>query len=334
MDRSLSQISLDLINVFHQVAKLGSMTSASKVLFVTQPAVSHSIALLEDQLGFALFERTGRRLILTDEGRTLFQTTQNMFCALRQADRELKEMLLSKKEILRIGCPFLLLQTRLTPVLALFHKAHPEVRIRVEIENRMQPMLDLLREDKVDLLFLATPEQGRIETDFVEQTLGTYRYGFLASKDHFSFLQGKKLSLQDVNAHPIVILQIGNNTRDYLDRRFSEAGLTLNVQWETETMAVTEEFTKAGFGLGAMLLDDRPVVKHCNEGLFELTLKDALPTGRYLVLHHSQKVLPETAKQFLLMVHESAGTEDCFRDRGKRSLSECRHTTRRHRVST
>ena len=199
MDRVLSQISLDLLNVFHQVAKFGSMTLASKALFITQPAVSHSIALLEGQLGYPLFERAGRKLLLTDEGKTLFQTTNGLFSVLAEGERQLKDLRSAKTGVLKIGCPFLLLQTCLTPVLAAFHKAHPEVRIRVEIENRMQPMLDLLRQDKVDLLFLATPEQGRIESEFAERTLGTYRYAFLASKDHFPFLREKTLALQDVN---------------------------------------------------------------------------------------------------------------------------------------
>jgi len=309
MDRVLSQISLDLLNVFHQVAKFGSMTLASKALFITQPAVSHSIALLEGQLGYPLFERAGRKLLLTDEGKTLFQTTNGLFSVLAEGERQLKDLRSAKTGVLKIGCPFLLLQTCLTPVLAAFHKAHPEVRIRVEIENRMQPMLDLLRQDKVDLLFLATPEQGRIESEFAERTLGTYRYAFLASKDHFPFLREKTLALQDVNEQPIVILRPGNNTRDYLERRFAKAGLVLNVQWETETMAVTEEFTKAGFGLGAMLLDNRPIVAPHHEGLFELKIKEDLPTGRYLVLHHSQKSLSENAVRFLTMARHFADGE-------------------------
>lgn len=306
MDRPLSQISLDLLQVFHQVAKFGSMTLASKALFITQPAVSHAVAQLESQLGYLVFERVGRKLVLTDEGKALFKTTRDVVSALTDGERSLKDLRAQKTGVLRIGCPFLLLQTCLTPVLAAFHRDYPEVRIRVEIENRMQPMIDLLREDKIDLLFLAAPHKGRIETEFAEQTLGTYRYAFLASKTHFAKLHGKELSLADVNEHPIVILRPGNNTRDFLERRFAEAGLVLNVQWETETMAVTEEFTKAGFGIGAMLLDNRPIVAPHHEGLFELKIKEDLPTGRYLVLHHSQKSLSENAVRFLRMARDFA----------------------------
>lgn len=49
---------------------------------------------------------------------------------------------------------------------------------------------------------------------------------------------------------------------------------------------------KAGFGVGAMLLDDHSVVEPHHEGLFELNVRDALPTGRYIVLHRCETTLP------------------------------------------
>lgn len=59
---------------------------------------------------------------------------------------------------------------------------------------------------------------------------------------------------------------------------------------------------KAGFGVGAMLLDDHSVVEPHHEGLFELNVRDALPTGRYIVLHRCETILPESAKRFLNLV--------------------------------
>ncbi|MGN1208902.1 MAG: LysR family transcriptional regulator substrate-binding protein, partial [Duodenibacillus sp.] len=152
---------------------------------------------------------------------------------------------------------------------------------------------------KVDLLFLATPEKKRIDAEFAQEELGTYRYALMASREHFPELFGKRLSLEAVNRYPIVILRPGNNTRDCLERVFAEAGLQMNVQWETETMALTEEFTKSGFGIGAMIADDQPLTHSEVPGVFELQLEAPLPGGRHFVLHRQETTLPSSAQMFL-----------------------------------
>ena len=59
---------------------------------------------------------------------------------------------------------------------------------------------------------------------------------------------------------------------------------------------------KTGFMVGVNLLDDHPVVEPHHEGLFELNVRDALPTVRYIVLHRCQTTLPESANRFLNLV--------------------------------
>lgn len=304
MMKHLQDVSLDLLRVFDRVARTGSMTAAARSLFLTQPAISHSIAQLEDELGCRLFLRANRRLILTDEGASVFATTNRLHEALAAGERSLQEARARRTGLLRIGCPYLILQTCLTPLLAAYHKAHPDVRIQIEIENRMRPMLELVHARKVDLLFLATPEAGVIDSALASETLGYFHYAFKASREHFPQLIGRTLTLEEINRHPIVILRAGNNTRDYLEQVFAQAGLKLNVQWETLTMGLTEEFTKAGFGIGAMLVSKNPIVKPHHEGLFTLKTAAALPNGRYLVFQRPHDLPSPAAVEFLSLVRE------------------------------
>ena len=59
---------------------------------------------------------------------------------------------------------------------------------------------------------------------------------------------------------------------------------------------------KTGIKVGVNLLDDRPDVEPPHEGMFALKVRDALPTGRYIVLHRCQTTLPESANRFLNLV--------------------------------
>ena len=68
----------DKLRVFHAVAEAGSFTRAGDILHLSQSAVSRQVASLEESLSVVLFHRHSRGLILTEQGETLFSTTQNV----------------------------------------------------------------------------------------------------------------------------------------------------------------------------------------------------------------------------------------------------------------
>lgn len=69
-------------------------------------------------------------------------------------------------------------------------------------------------------------------------------------------------------------------------------------------MGLTEEFTKAGFGIGAMLVSKNPIVKPHHEGLFTLKTAAALPSGHYLVFQRPHDQPSHAAIEFLSLVRE------------------------------
>lgn len=278
----------------------------SRALFITQPAISHAVSQLEENLQCRLFERVSRKLRLTDEGATVFDAAQRMMQALQDGERRLQEVRAGKSSLLRIGCPQLLLHTALTPMLAKFHEEHRDIKTKITIENRMTQMLDLVRNDEVELQFLATPVMDSLGADLEVTTLGTYHYGFCASRRHFGELDGKILLWQSVNELPMIVLRPGNNTRDYLERWFAAKGITLNVAIETETMSVTDELTKAGFGVGAMIVSDGGLADpKLPEGLFEIKLEPQLGSGRYVMVRRRGSQMSEVAKKFLASTCET-----------------------------
>lgn len=76
---SLEQLNFHHLFYFWRVAKTGHLTRAAQELHTSQSALSTQIKLLEDRLGEALFEREGRRLLLTDTGRLVHAYAENIF---------------------------------------------------------------------------------------------------------------------------------------------------------------------------------------------------------------------------------------------------------------
>ncbi|OCX58144.1 LysR family transcriptional regulator [Thioclava sp. SK-1] len=139
MDRP--DLPLNALRVFEVIMRQGSFTKAAAELRVTQAAVSHQIARLEDSLGVTLFLRSPQGVIPTDEGRLLFPVLEHGFDAIaRVLDR------LDRRrdiEILSIGVNTTFALGWLMPRLDAFHAAHPEIDLRISTHNNR---VEILRE--------------------------------------------------------------------------------------------------------------------------------------------------------------------------------------------
>lgn len=151
------RLSLDLLRSFRAAARHLSFTRAAQELFLTQPAISHGIRTLEDQLGKPLFMRVNRSLRLTSEGEQLY----------RVVDEAIESIDVATQRIAGVGCTLSvtttvpLASTWLGPRLASFARKHPEVALRLTASN---DVLDLARE-RIDVAIRhlaprATPPPG------------------------------------------------------------------------------------------------------------------------------------------------------------------------------
>ncbi len=247
---------------------------AAKRLFVTQSAVSHAVAELE---AFIRATGTHRRLTLTTEGRAVLEAPKSIFSAMEKGEKKLRRLRAQKTRLLRIGCPFLILQTILTPKLAHFHHHHSEVEVRLTIENWMQLILDPLHSTRINLLFLATP--APFDPLLSEHDIVCSRYSFFASRKNFGTLEDRTLSLEDLSRLPMVILRPGNNTSDCLGIRHCG---TATAGKRQDRHPVLHRVVYPGGLRGGGLIPEPP-----------------LPSGRYTMLYRNEVKLPQTAKNFL-----------------------------------
>ncbi|MDH5857053.1 LysR family transcriptional regulator [Lampropedia aestuarii] len=89
--------------IIQEVEKQGSLTAASEVLHVTQPALSHSIKKLEQQLGIEIWSREGRQLRLTQAGQYLLAVSNRVLPQLQLAQERLQQFAQGERGTLRIG---------------------------------------------------------------------------------------------------------------------------------------------------------------------------------------------------------------------------------------
>ena len=119
------------IRTFVAVASLGTVSRAAETLHITQPALSRQLANLEDELGLKLFDRAGRRLLLTSEGAQLLQQCRGLLSyssSLREQANALKR---GDAGMLRVAASPHLIEGLFPDFLGDYAKRYPNVQVRL-----------------------------------------------------------------------------------------------------------------------------------------------------------------------------------------------------------
>ncbi|KWR92186.1 LysR substrate-binding domain-containing protein [Cupriavidus sp. IDO] len=144
------KMNLRQIEVFRAVMLTGSISGASKLLYVSQPAISRLMSHTEQRLGLELFRRTKGRLYPTPEARRLLGEVNVVYEGIERVNEIAEDLAANRTGSLRITCSPNLGQTVLPRAIASFRAAHPAVRVvvRTQIPGNM---LRALLSGQVDL---------------------------------------------------------------------------------------------------------------------------------------------------------------------------------------
>ncbi len=190
---------LSQLRYFLKIAALGTFTRAAEELNVTQPALSRSIAKLEEEIGRPVFERQTRSVVLTDAGR-LLQTRAEQVLAL--VDDTLAEMTDDGRTgRIRVGAIPTIAPYFLPTILRAFRDRHPQATVIV-YEETTDKLLHRCLQGEVDIALVAAPipkQYLQVEPLFSEELL------LVLPQDH-ALAEKKQITAADVQACPFVLL--------------------------------------------------------------------------------------------------------------------------------
>jgi DNA-binding transcriptional LysR family regulator len=145
------------VQVFHAVATTGSFSRAAReVLHISQPAVSHHVHALEEELGVLLLERVGKRVILTEAGTIVQRYAEQVLGLAHETQRALRELQGLQRGTLRLGASSTPGIYLLPPVLAVFVQRYPGIMLELEIANS-QRVIDGVLARQWDLGMIGIP---------------------------------------------------------------------------------------------------------------------------------------------------------------------------------
>jgi LysR family cyn operon transcriptional activator len=153
----LIPFSLSHLEALNAIAEQGSFRAAAERLGVTQPTISMRIRDLEAALGVHLFDRSGHRAILSEQGRETLRYAQRMIALARELHTTAASVEVCG--VVRLGAADTFALTHLPALLAELEHRYPRLRVDLTIDHSV-PLYRLLRRDGIDLAFLTMPEEA------------------------------------------------------------------------------------------------------------------------------------------------------------------------------
>ena len=152
----LDNVDLNKIQTFLAIAELGSVTASAARLALTRSAVSHSLRMIEGQLGVALFHRVGRGLVLTNEGKLLKQAASDVRSRMSVALEEVLGLAREVRGPVRLGLFLGFSRFRLAAAVDEFTDCHPKAEVRISFAPQAWLIAQLL-EGKLDMTLSLRP---------------------------------------------------------------------------------------------------------------------------------------------------------------------------------
>ncbi|MFD0617935.1 LysR family transcriptional regulator [Paenibacillus sp. GCM10027629] len=287
---------MELYQVFYITAKAGSLSKAATELFITQPAVTHSIKQLEAKLGGQLFFRTSKGVRLTAEGEVLFTYIEQAYHFILNGERKMAEIQQLTEGEVKIGAGDTLCRHFLLPHLQTFHEAYPQIKIQVT-NRTTREIIGLLKEGKIDIGIVNLP----ITDHQIDVQESMEIHDCFVTGEKFKFLSKSPISLEHLLKHPIISLEQGSSTRTYVDRFVAAQGLVLKPEIELGSVDLLVEFARSGFGVSCVT---REFVEAelSDQSLYEIKLQTPIPPRRVGIIKLRSTPLPAAARQIYEML--------------------------------
>ncbi|MDZ4360798.1 MAG: LysR family transcriptional regulator [Variovorax sp.] len=283
------------MGTFVQIADAGSLTAAAWAIGASLPAVVRLLAAYEAELGVRLFNRTTRRISLTEEGRHHLESCRLLLAAVDDAEAALKDDAAEPTGHLSITAPVLFGQMHVAPIVTRFVQQHRQMRCRVMLMDRVVNLL----EEGIDVgIRIAHLE----DSSLVALPLGEIRRVVVASP---AFLRE-----HGVPAHPNELLRA--NCVRLVDHSptwgsFRDGGkmlkLSVSGNLEFNHIAPAVQACAAGAGFGQFL--SYQVAPLLASGALQTVLEDFEDAPRPIhVVYPHARLLPARTRAFIDFIRQ------------------------------
>lgn len=229
---------------FAKIVDIGSITRASSILHIAQPALSQQIAALETHFGKPLLVRSKRGVVPTEAGKLLYRHCQMILKQFDQAELEIAASDESLSGIVRVAlAPLSLGSLVATQLIAAIRDEHPGILLHINENVGGGIISEMIMAGKVDIALIYDPggipgvEFEPVQTEELH----------LVTASPLADVEAE-ITLADAMSYPLVLPDRIHTVRQVIDTTLSRAGLRANVVSQTESISILAGAMAEGIG--------------------------------------------------------------------------------------
>jgi DNA-binding transcriptional LysR family regulator len=290
---------LHQFKVFEATARHGSFTRAAEELFLTQPTVSMQVKQLTKAIGLPLFEQVGKRLYLTEAGKALFSTCQDIFTKLDQLEMTVADLKGMKQGQLRLAV-ITTAKYFVPRLLGPFCQMYPGIDVSLTVTNH-ERVIERLSNNQDDLYIMS---QLPTNLDFEAEPFLDNPLVVLAPKNH-PLAGQKRIPIQKLSNEPFIMRESGSGTRRAVESLFERENVSVKVRLELGSNEAIKQGIAGGLGL-SVLSHHTLTPDSAHSDLTVLDVEGFPISRQWYVVHLGGKQLSVVAATFLEYLQESA----------------------------
>jgi LysR family cyn operon transcriptional activator len=268
-------------------------TRAADKLGITQPTLSHQIKAIEDELGIRLFDRIGKKIMISEAGMILYQHCHRALGSLASARDQIKELQKIERGTLSIGALPGELNELASSLLIDFHRSYPNIRIKL-IAN--DDVVERVLKNELDLAISILP----VEHDKLAfKPLYRETFFFVTTVNH-PLASYPQINFEELVTTPIVMFPETHRCRQLIDLTCQDAGLELKPFIETTT--IDSLFNLVRSGTGATILSKTLIEMYQHKDLIIIPIVNPKLCREVGIVYHKDKYLGQAASGFIDLV--------------------------------
>ena len=281
------------LQTFVHAAQLESFSKTAEMLGYSQSAITVQMRLLETELNTRLFDRMGKRVVLTPQGREFLKSANKILYEVNKASKSMNE----ERELtnpLHVGTIESLCTAKFPRILSEFHSLHPRVNLQITIDSP-EKLIRMMEHNELDLIYiLDTPRWDENWVKVMELAEPVVFVASAASK----FAGKDRLVLDDILQEPFFLTEKHANYRQALDQQLALRRQSISPVLEISDTAFIIRMLELNQGLSFLpyFAVEQDIYKH---RIITLDVKDIHISMYRQIFYHKNKFRTREMEEFI-----------------------------------
>ena len=281
------------LQTFVQAAQLESFSKTAEMLGYSQSAITVQMRLLETELNTRLFDRMGKRVVLTPQGRDFLKSANKILYEVNKASKSMNE----GRELtnpLHVGTIESLCTAKFPRILSEFHSLHPRVNLQITVDSP-EKLIRMMEHNELDLIYiLDTPRWDENWVKVMELAEPVVFVASAASR----FAGKERLVLDDILQEPFFLTEKHANYRQALDQQLALRRQSISPVLEISDTEFIIRMLELNQGLSFLpyFAVEQDIYKH---RIITLDVKDVHISMYRQIFYHKNKFRTREMEEFI-----------------------------------